>query len=69
MNFSLIVFNFLWYRSEAIDNLFNVQVCFKDGNFNLYNVWDDVTLKDMKDQLNEINLGLYFGDTRRVEDV
>jgi len=32
-------------------------------------VWDDVTLKDLKDQLNEIKQRLDHRDTRRVEYV
>jgi len=47
MNFSLIVFNFLWYRSEAMDNLFSAQVCFNGGKSNLFKIQDNVTLKDM----------------------
>ena len=29
----------------------------------------DITLKDLKDQLNEINEGLNPGDTNKVEDL
>jgi len=68
MSFSLIV-NFLWCRFETIDNLFSVQVRFNGGNRHLFKVRANVTLKDLKDQLNEINQGLNPGDTRRVEDL
>ena len=60
---------FLWCRSETMDNLFKNQVCFNDGNPYLFKVRDDATLKDMKDQLNEVTQGLNPGDTRRVKDV
>ncbi|AES68747.1 40S ribosomal S10-like protein, putative [Medicago truncatula] len=36
---------------------------------NLFNVRDDVTLKDLNDQLNEINKGLNHIDIRRVKYV
>lgn len=45
--------NLLWCRSEITDNLFNAQVYFKSGNSHLFKVWVDVTLKDLKEQLNE----------------
>jgi hypothetical protein len=35
----------------------------------LFKVPVDTTLKDRKDQLNEINQGLNHGDTRRVEEL
>jgi len=63
------LFNFLWCRSDTVDNLFSAQVRFNGGNSYLFKVWDDVTLKDLKDQLNEINQRLNPGDTRKVEDV
>jgi len=52
-----------------MDNLFSAQVRFNGGNPNLFKVRVDVTLKDLKDQLNEINQGMYPGNTRRVEDL
>ncbi|AES60618.1 40S ribosomal S10-like protein, putative [Medicago truncatula] len=52
-----------------MDNLFKAQVRFNGGNPNLFKVRVDVTLKDLKDQLNEINQGLNPGNTRRVEDL
>jgi len=67
MKFSLIFF--LWCRSETMNNLFNSQICFNGRNPYLFKVRDDVTLKDLKDQLNEINQRLNPGDTQRVEDV
>jgi len=39
------------------------------GKLNLFNVWVDVTLKDLKDQLDQINQRLNHRDTRRMEDV
>jgi len=39
------LFNFLWCRSETMDNLFSAQVCFNGGNPHLFKVWADVTLK------------------------
>jgi len=52
-----------------MDNLFKAQVCLNSGNPHLLKVQVDVTLKDLKDQLNEINQGLNPRDTRRVEDL
>ena len=49
--------------------MFSAQVCFKGVNPYLFKDRDDVTLKDLMDQLNEINQGLNPRDTRRVEDV
>ena len=34
-----------------MDNLFNAQVCFNGGNPNMFKVRNDVTLKELKDQL------------------
>ncbi|AES99435.1 40S ribosomal S10-like protein, putative [Medicago truncatula] len=48
-----------------MDNLFGAQIRFNAGNPYLFKVRDDVTLKDLNDQLNEINPG----DTRRVDNV
>jgi len=61
------LFNFLWCRSETMDKLFNAQVRFNGGNPYLFIVWVDVTLKDLKDPLNEINQWLNPWDT--MEDV
>jgi len=52
-----------------MDNLFSAQVRFNCGNPNLFKFWVDVMLKNLKDQLNEINQGLNLEDTRRVEDL
>jgi hypothetical protein len=60
---------FLWCRSETMDNLFSAQVHFNGGNRHLFKVRVEDTLKDLKDQLNEINQRLNPGDTRRVEDL
>ena len=52
-----------------MNNLFKAQVRFNCGNPHLFKVQVDLTLKDLNDQLNEINQGLNPGDTRRVEDI
>ena len=52
-----------------MDNLFKAQVRFNGGNRHLFKVRVDIPLKDLKDQLNEINQGLNPIDTRRVEDI
>ena len=49
-------------------HLFKAQVRFNSGNHYLFKVRVDITLKDLKDQLNEINQELNPGDTSRVED-
>jgi len=76
MSFSLIVINFLWCRSETIVNYrvdmntMSTEVFFNSGKLNkLFKVQVDVTLKNLKDQLDEIIQWLNHGDTRRVEDV
>jgi len=72
MNFSLIVFNFLWCRSEPMDiypvdsNTMLVAVCFNGGKPNLFKVRVDVTLVDLKDQHNQINQRLNHRNTRKV---
>jgi len=64
------LFNFLWCRSETMDpHLFKAQVRFKSGTRHSFKVRVDITLKDLKDQLNEINQELNPGDTRRAEDL
>jgi len=50
-------------------HLFKAQVRFNGGNRHLFKIRVDITLKDLKDQLNEINQGLNPGDTWRVEDL
>jgi hypothetical protein len=69
MKFLLIVFISLWCRFETMSNLFNAQICFNVRNPYLFKVRDDVTLNDLKDQLNEINQGFNLGNTQRMEDV
>ena len=76
MSFSLIVINFLWCRYDTMDNYsvypitMLVEVCFNGGKPNkLYRVQVNVTLKDLKDQLNQINRRLNHRDSKRVEDV
>ncbi|AES73795.1 40S ribosomal S10-like protein, putative [Medicago truncatula] len=48
--------------------LFKTQVRFNGGNRHLFKVRVYITLKDLKDQLNEINQELNPRDTRRVDD-
>jgi hypothetical protein len=50
-------------------HLLKAQVRFNSGNHHSFKVCIDITLKDLKDQLNEINQELNPGDTRRVEDL
>ncbi|AES89953.1 40S ribosomal S10-like protein, putative [Medicago truncatula] len=52
-----------------MDNLFKARVRFNGRNPHLFKVRVDVTLKNLKDQLNEINQGLNPGDTMRVKDL
>jgi hypothetical protein len=61
---------------KAMDNyvvdpnkMFSTKVCFNGGKPNLFMVRDDFTLKDLKNQPDEINQRLNHGDTRRVEDI
>jgi len=62
--------NFLWCRYEIMTNLFSVWIRFNDGNLQLFKVrYINVTLKGLKDQLNEINQGLNPENTRMVEYV
>jgi hypothetical protein len=51
------------------NKMFSTKVCFNGGKPNLFMVWDDFTLKDLKNQPDEINQRLNHGDTRRVEDI
>jgi len=75
MNFLWIVFNFVWCKSEPMDiypvdpKTILVAVCYNAGNLNLFRVRVDVTLLDLKDQLDQINWRLNHRDTRRVDDV
>jgi len=49
---------------------FDVQAQFNDGEHQRLKVWYlCVTLRGIKDQLNEFNQGVNPGDTRRVEYV
>ena len=66
--FLLIVFNFLLFRSETMVNMFDVYAQFNGGEPQRLKVWHlGVTLRGIKDQLNEFNQGVNPGDTRRVE--
>jgi hypothetical protein len=61
---------FLWCRSETMADSVSVYIHFNGGNPQLFKVgYNNVTLKGLKDQLNEINQGLNLGDTRRVENI
>jgi len=66
----LIVFNFLLCRFEAMAYMFDILAQFNGGEPHRLKVWHlGVTLRDIKDQLNEFNQGVNPGDTRRVEYV
>ena len=53
---------------ETMTNSFSVCIRFNGGNPQMFKVrYINVTLKALKDQLDEINQGLNPGDTRRVE--
>jgi len=67
MSFSLIVFNFLLCRFEAMVGWIDVHAEFNGGELQRLKVWClDVTLRGLKDQLNEFNQGVNPRDTRRV---
>jgi len=70
MSFSLIVFNFLLCRFEAMVGWINVHAEFNGGEPQRLKVRClGVTLRGLKDQLNEFNQGVNPRDTRRVEYV
>jgi len=55
---------------ETMTDLFSVSIRFNGENPHMFKVrYINVTLKGLKDQLNEINQGLNPGDTKRVEYV
>ena len=65
MSFLLIVFNFLLCLFEA---MFDVQAQFNGGEPQRLKVRHlGVTLRGIKDQLNEFNQRVNLGDTRMVE--
>ena len=65
------LYNFFWCRFETMTDLFKVYVRFNGGkvytNVTLNIRYTNVTLKGLKDQLNEINQGLNPRDTSRVK--
>jgi len=68
MSFSLIVFNFLLCIFEAMTDMFDVHAQFNSGQPQRLKVRHfGVTLRGIKDQLNEFNQGVNPGDTRSVE--
>ena len=70
MSFSLIVFNFLLCRFEAMVDMFDVHAQFNGGEpQRLKDRCLGVTLIGLKDQLNEFNQGVNPEDTGRVEYV
>jgi len=70
MSFSLIVFNFLLCRFEAMVGWIDVHAEFNGGEPQRLKVWClGVTLRGLKDELNEFSQGVNPGDTRRVEYV
>jgi len=70
MSFSLIVFNFLLCRFEAMAGWIDVHAQFNGGEPQRLKVRClGVTLRGLKDELNEFNQGVNLGDIRRVEYV
>ena len=70
MSFSLIVFNFLLCRFEAMVGWIDVHAQFNGGEPQRLKVWClGVTLRGLKDRLNKFNQGVNPKDTRRVEYV
>jgi len=70
MSFSLIVFNFLLCRFEAMAGWIDVHAQFNGGEPQRLKVRClHVTLRGLKDQLNEFNQGVNPRDTRRVKYV
>jgi len=69
MSFSLIVFNFLLHRFETMVGWIDVHAQFNSGEPHRLKVRClGVTLRGLKDELNEFNQGVNPGDTRRVEN-
>jgi len=70
MSFSLIVFNFLLCRIKAMVGWIDVRAQFNGREPQRLKVRClGVTLRSLKDQLNEFNQGVNPRDTRRVEYV
>jgi len=70
MSFSLIIFNFLLYRFETMVRWIDVHTQFNGGEPQRLKVRClGVTLRDLKDELNEFYQGVNPRDTRRVEYV
>jgi len=70
MSFSLIVFNFLLCRFETMVGWIDVHAQFNGGEPQRLKVRClGVTLRGLKDELNEFNQGVNPGDTRMVEYV
>jgi len=70
MSFSLIIFNFLLCRFETMAGWIDVHAQFNGREPQRLKVRClGVTLRGLKDELNEFNQGVNPGDTRRVEYV
>jgi len=70
MSFSLIVFNLLLCRFEAMSDMFDIHAQFNGGEPQRLKVRClSVMLRGLKDELNEFNQGVNPRDTRRVEYV
>jgi len=68
MSLSLILFNILLCRFEAMTDMSDVHAQFNGGEPQRLKVRHlGVTLRGIKDQLNEFNQGVNPRDTRRVE--
>ena len=70
MSFLLIDFNFLFCRFETMTGWIDVHAQFNGGEPQRLKVrYLGVTLKGLKDELDEFNQGVNPGDIRRVEYV
>jgi len=70
MSFSLIIFNFLLCRFETMAGWIDVHAQFNGGEPQRLKVRClGVTLRGLKDQLNEFNEGVNLRNTRRVKYV
>ena len=66
----MIVFNFLLCRFETMVRWIDVHAQFNGGEPHKLKVWCiDVTLRGLKDELNEFNQGVNLEYTRRVKYV
>ena len=70
MSFSLIIFNFLLCRFETMAKWIDIHAQFNSGEPQRLKVpCLGVTLRGLRDELNEFNQGVNLRDTRRLEYV